>query len=99
MKITPFLFENAKLVRTIERDAEPWFVAKDVCEALGIDVTQIRKLDDDEKGLYPTQTPGGTQDVAVLSESGLYALVLRCRDGFTLLAMGFTGEKALTVRR
>jgi prophage antirepressor-like protein len=62
-----------------------WFVVKDVCEALGLKYVgdAVGKLDEDEKGLYPIQTPGGTQNVAVLSESGLYALVMRCRDAMT----------------
>jgi hypothetical protein len=35
-KIVPFLFEGEGLVRVIDRDGSPWFVAKDVCGALGI---------------------------------------------------------------
>ena len=40
-------------------EGEPWFVAADVCRALGIDRTQTRRLDEDEKGVYSAQTPGG----------------------------------------
>lgn len=75
-----FSFDQSFDVRVIMIDDEPWFVASDVCDALGIDPTAIRKLDDDEKGLHSMQTPGGMQEVSVINESGLYTLILRCRD-------------------
>lgn len=66
-------------VRIIERDDQPWFVAKDVCDALGIGNSRqaLVKLDDDEKGVIQNDTPGGRQTVSIVSESGLYALILR----------------------
>lgn len=75
------VFENPNLgkVRVIERNGEPWFVAADVCNALEIDRTQTRRLDDDEKGVYSMQTPGGAQMMNIVNESGLYALVLGSR--------------------
>jgi len=51
-----FNFDDRQ-IRTVERNEIVWFVASDVCEALTIDVTQIRRLDDDEKGLHIIQTP------------------------------------------
>lgn len=74
-----FKFESLG-IRVIVLDGDPWFIAVDVCLALGLDATAIRKLDDDEKGLHLMQTPGGRQKVAIVSESGMYTLVLRCRD-------------------
>ncbi|WP_052491297.1 BRO family protein [Yersinia intermedia] len=74
-----FNFEDHS-VRTLIINGEPWFVASDVCSAIELDNTSIRKLDDDEKGLHSMHTPGGMQSVAVISEGGLYTLVLRCRD-------------------
>lgn len=74
-----FKFESLG-IRVIVIDGEPWFIAADVCFALGLDATAIRKLDEDEKGLHLMQTPGGRQKVAIVSESGMYTLVLRCRD-------------------
>lgn len=75
------VFENPNLgkVRVVEQNGEPWFVAADVCNALGIDRAQIRRLDDDEKGVRSTQTPGGAQMMNIVNESGLYALVLGSR--------------------
>lgn len=80
--LIPFAFDS-KALRVLVRDGEPWFFASDVCSALDVDVTAVRKLDPDEKGLHSMQTPGGTQDVAVLTESGLFTLALRCRDAMT----------------
>ena len=74
-----FNFES-NAVRVVVRDGEPWFVAADLCAALHLDATAIRKLEEDEKGLHSMQTLGGTQSMAVISESGMYTLVLRCRD-------------------
>lgn len=64
-------------VRTVTIEGEPWFIAQDVCGILEIGTEQIRRLDDDEKGLHKTQTPGGLQDMAVINEAGLYTLMMR----------------------
>ncbi|HFG0871722.1 TPA: Bro-N domain-containing protein [Salmonella enterica] len=63
-------FENYE-IRSIMRDGEAWFFAADVCKVLSLDNTAIRKPDDDEKGLHSTQTPGGIQEISIISESGL----------------------------
>lgn len=78
---TVFKFHTHE-VRTITKDGEPWFVASDVCKALNLTNSRVmlKSLDHDEKGVSPTYTLGGTQNVAVVNESGLYTLVLRCRD-------------------
>lgn len=79
--LIPFQFESNQ-IRVIDRDGAPWFVAADVCGALGIKNPSdaISKLDDDERGLALIETPGGAQRVAIINESGLYTLILRCRD-------------------
>ncbi|MFF2890763.1 phage antirepressor [Paenibacillus sp. NPDC057967] len=66
-------------VRTVTVDGDPWFVAKDVCVVLGIDVTATRRLDDEDKALHSTQTLGGNQQTTVINESGLYSLILGSR--------------------
>lgn len=59
---------------------DPWFVAKDVCDALGLTTANLaRDLDGDEKGSIKLMTPGGLQLVTLISESGLYSLILRSR--------------------
>lgn len=67
-------------IRVEDRDGNPWFIADDVCAALRVDRTQIRKLEDDEKGVCSIHTLGGPQERAILSEAGVYTLALRCRD-------------------
>ena len=68
-------------VRVIDRDGEPWFVAADVCRALEIRNSRdaMSRLDDDEKGVASTDTLGGMQEMSVVNEPGLYALVLGSR--------------------
>lgn len=76
------VFENAEFgsVRTVTINGEPWFVASDVCKALGIDQTSTRRLDDDEKNtLRLTQGIPGNPNVTVVNEPGLYTLVLGSR--------------------
>ncbi|EDW4372100.1 hypothetical protein AAA67_002905 [Salmonella enterica subsp. diarizonae] len=69
-------------VRTVIIDDRIWFVAKDVCDALQIAHTgsAIRSLDHDERGVHLTHTLSGSQKMAIINESGLYTLILRCRD-------------------
>ncbi|HAO9386063.1 TPA: antirepressor protein ant, partial [Escherichia coli] len=78
---TIFKFGDSE-IRVINKCGEPWFVAKDVCDALAL--TNSRKaltaLDDDEKGVTLSYTLGGEQNISIVSESGMYTLVLRCRD-------------------
>jgi len=64
---------------------DPWFVASDVCSALNLsDVSDaVEKLDPDEKGRGSIPTLGGAQEVLVISESGMNAIALRCRDAMT----------------
>ena len=76
-----FEFASNKQVRVVinESDNEPWFVAKDVCEILGLADTHtaLRTLDEDEKGRQILPTLGGAQDISVINESGLYTLIMR----------------------
>ena len=61
-----------------DNSGDAWFVAKDVCDALGINNSRqaLTRLDDDEKGVISNDTLGGSQQMATVSEAGLYALVL-----------------------
>lgn len=62
-------------------DGEPMFIAGDVAKILGYgDATHMtRRLEDDEKGLRPVETPGGTQMANVITEPGLYSAILGSR--------------------
>ena len=66
---------------TIEIEGEAWFIAKEVCELLGIKNVSnaVSRLDDDEKGVSVLPTPSGEQEKLIVSESGLYALVFRSK--------------------
>ncbi|MGJ0440005.1 phage antirepressor [Paenibacillus polysaccharolyticus] len=68
-------------VRTVVIEGDPWFVAKDVCEVLQVSNSRMAlgRLDDDEKGVSSIYTLGGDQQMQVVSESGLYTLVLGSR--------------------
>lgn len=79
IKPTPFDFE-AHPVRIVLIDSEPWFVAVDVCEALGYGnprQAMATHLDEDEKGVQILDTLRGKQQLTIISESGMYTLVLR----------------------
>lgn len=59
-------------------NGEPWFVGKDVAEALGYVETAkaIREhVDTEDKGVSEMDTPGGKQRMAIINESGMYALI------------------------
>lgn len=75
-----FDFKDAK-VRTIVKDGEPWFVAKDIASILGFDhtPTMTRSLDEDEKGVHNMHTLGGKQHMTIINESGLYSAILKSR--------------------
>lgn len=82
--VTIFRKDEFGAVRAVTLEGEPWFVAADVCRALGIDNTATRRLDEDEKAaLRLTQTSSnGTEqgrDVTIVNEPGLYSLVLASR--------------------
>lgn len=81
-QVSHFYFEHHFSVRTVLIDGEPWFIAKDVCDALQIvqAASATRALDDDEKGMHSMHTLSGRQKMAIINESGLYTLILRCRD-------------------
>ncbi|WP_013334705.1 BRO-N domain-containing protein [Gloeothece verrucosa] len=68
-------------IRIVLIDGEPWFVAKDVCNVLEhSDVSMAcQRLKSYEKGTSIVCTPGGNQEMAIISESGLYRLVLTSR--------------------
>lgn len=79
--LSSFDFEG-HAIRCVDENGKIWFVAMDVGEALGL--TQVRKnlsvLRDCEKGRKIIPTLGGSQEMWVVSESGLNTLVLRCND-------------------
>lgn len=77
------LFEHEKFgsLRVVRSDqGAQWFVAKDVCGCLGLDTSNLSKmLDEDELSTYPVQYTDQVRNLSVVSEPGLYSLILRSR--------------------
>ncbi|EHJ08093.1 putative antirepressor, partial [Staphylococcus simiae CCM 7213 = CCUG 51256] len=73
-----FNFEELP-VRTLTVDEEPYFVGKDVAEVLGYSKARnaiSKYVDSEDKKDAPIQgTPGGTQKMTIINESGLYSLI------------------------
>lgn len=99
--LAPFDFQG-RTVRVVLRDGEPLWVAADVATCLGYrDASNaLRMLDDDEKGTHPVSTPGGEQEALVVTESGLFHLILRSRlRGAVAFRRWVTGTVLPTIRR
>lgn len=74
-----FYYKDCR-VRTVQRDNEPWFVLKDVCDVLGISNHKMvaQRLDTDEVSQADlTDSLGRTQATTIINESGLYSVILR----------------------
>jgi len=79
-QILPFFFDEQKEIRTIVIDNNIWFVAKDIVLALDylkFNSTLLDKIPEEWKDTKPIGTLGGIQNMAVLSESGLYFFLAR----------------------
>lgn len=81
---------------------EPWFVAKDVCDALTIEKHRdaVSRLDDDERGSVVVDTLGGKQSVSAVNESGLYNLIFQSRKPEAkVFRKWVTGEVLPSIRK
>lgn len=81
-EIQRFEFKGAALRTLTDEASEPWFVAKDACDILGIDTNHLREaLDDDEitnlRNSEVWNQPGRAP--LIISEPGLYKLIMRSR--------------------
>lgn len=81
-EIRKFDFKGAALRTLTDEAGEPWFVAKDACDILGIDTNHLREaLDDDEitnlRNSEVWNQPGRAP--LIISEPGLYKLIMRSR--------------------
>jgi len=79
--IQVFTNQHFGQVRVLMRDGEPWFVAADVCRALDVgNISQaVSRLEEDEIHIILNDTNRGKRSMAIVSEPGLYALVLGSR--------------------
>ena len=74
------IFDNEEFgeIRTVTIDNEPWFVGKDVAEALGYAEPRSavsKKVEECDRGVAEMETPSGKQKMTTINESGLYALI------------------------
>ena len=75
------VFNNPEFgdIRTIMIENEPWWIGKDIAEALAYKNTRdalVRHVDEEDRGVAKHDTLGGAQDLTIINESGLYSLVL-----------------------
>lgn len=93
-----FAFDS-HAVRVVMKEEAPWFVAKDVCSCLGIvnHRNATGKLDADEKdGVQILDAIGREQQMTVINESGLYAIILRSDGAMTPGTPAHTFRKWVT---
>lgn len=79
MEIQVFKSDEFGSVRTVNVNNEVMFVGKDVADILGYSNPRdalAKRVDDEDKGVAKCDTLGGTQDLTVINESGLYSLIL-----------------------
>jgi len=82
MQLTLFKNNEFGAVRVLrDENNEPWFVAKDVCDVLGIQNSRraVKEMvdEDDVRKTYITDNLGRNQEAIIINESGLYSLILR----------------------
>lgn len=84
-----FVFDDTHELRALHINGEPWFVASDVCAVLAIGNVSLAVngrpdrendgVDSDDRGIASVNTPSGAQQMLVVNESGLYALIFKSR--------------------
>jgi|GEM_PF-3604789 len=77
-ELTVFTNPEFGEIRSLEINGEPWLVGKDVAQALGYSNTRdalTKHVDEEDKGVAKCDTLGGTQELTIINESGLYSLI------------------------
>jgi anti-repressor protein len=80
--ITTFIFPmTSDAVRITDQNGDPWFIAKDICDALGLTNPSqtLSYLDEDERSIITDEALRANGPVTIINESGLYSLILRSR--------------------
>ena len=102
------IFKSAEFgsIRTTMIDGEPWFVGKDVAEALGYGSGKAptnavaNHVDPEDKGVTEMMTPGGRQNITIINESGVYALVFGSKlESAKRFKRWVTSEVLSTIRK
>jgi len=76
-QVVPFIFDE-RPVRTVVVEDSPWWVGRDVCNALGYK-NPNDAMADHCKGIakrYPLETSGGRQEVRIISEGDVFRLIV-----------------------
>lgn len=99
-----FTHESFGSVRAVERGGQPWFAAKDVAQALGYTSTNMatvfQAVPAEWKGSNPIATPGGTQELLMVAEPGLYFFLGRSdKPGALPFQKWLAGEVLPSIRR
>ena len=98
-----FKSEEFGKIRTVTINNEPWFVSKDVATALGYSNSRdaiSKHVFDDDKGVAKCDTPSGRQEMSVINESGLYALIFGSKlDSAKRFKHWVTSEVLPSIRR
>lgn len=102
-EIVPLTYENNQITVLTDSPDNSWWVAKEVCDALNIKWNGNRTLsflDNDEKIIQTLQTPGGPQETYLVSESGLYTLIMRSnKEKARKFRKWITSEVIPTIRK
>lgn len=102
------IFNNPEFgeIRTIDQNGEPWFVGKDVAQALGYGEGKslanavANHVDEQDKGVTELMTPGGTQKMVIINESGLYSLCFSSKlEGAKKFKRWVTSEVLPSIRK
>ena len=99
------IFNNEEFgkIRTVTINNEPWFVSKDVATSLGYSNSRdaiSKHVFDDDKGVAKCDTPSGRQEMSVINESGLYALIFGSKlDSAKRFKHWVTSEVLPSIRR
>ena len=99
------IFQNPEFgsIRTTMIDDEPWFVGKDVADALGYKNSRdavLKHIDAEDKDVAKCDTPSGTQQMTIINESGLYCLILSSKlDSAKKFKRWVTNEVLPSIRK
>ena len=76
LEVFTFTYDADHAIRTVEHNNDIWFVAKDVCDVLGLTnpTVALDSLDEDERSKFSLGRQG---EANIINESGLYTLILR----------------------
>lgn len=101
-KMPVFAYDEA-MVRTVDVDGEPWFVGRDVANALGYSNTKdalAKHVDDEDKAGSRIATQFGEKEAVIINESGLYSLIFGSKlDGAKKFKRWVTSEVLPSIRR